>query len=600
MAIHSDRGGPLKCAPGFIDKSYVMKAEGVLLERVAAELRAGRDEDALREVPGILILVLGPDGEIELLNREAESYVEGEGLGPSFFEEVFLPVALEALREGEGDKATIAVTDTSGTPRRYLVHQGRTPDGRRFLAFREVTKEFELIHDFAFLKKEAAAAEVLKRRWERQAKELSIRLQRLLRYLPDAVCSVDEEFRIGLHNLESARVFSGPAPERCYGLFGLESPCEGCPLVGGREGRAVVGHEAGGRSITETVSLFEEGGALLTFRDTTRQVQLIEKIREQRDTIERQRGRFECLVGLMMKMQSGEEPAEVTKTFVKALVRESGAEAGFVLVEGLRRGSLWLRAEEGLGPESLEAVTGAYLKLPLRSQGFDVLGGGHLPGGAQGWFQIPLSSLEGRQMGLLALKRGEEGLEEGLVTLFVEPFRAYVNGLLLRMRLEERANTDELTGLYNRRYFMGALSQEAAKAEEYGVPFSVIAIDVNGLKYVNDTFGHQYGDELIRAVASILKDTCRETDVAARMGGDEFSVLLPNTPSEGAECLAKRIKAAASRRALRPPGGEPVPVALSIGWSGSDATLPSKVVREADEAMYRDKEEYYRTHERYR
>ena len=104
------------------------------------------------------------------------------------------------------------------------------------------------------------------------------------------------------------------------------------------------------------------------------------------------------------------------------------------------------------------------------------------------------------------------------------------------------AITDGLTGLYNVRYFYDMLNKEIARTKRYRTLFSLILFDIDNFKALNDTYGHQAGDEVLRSLASILKEASRETDVAARYGGEEFIMMLTNTPKHEALHLANRIR----------------------------------------------------------
>ncbi|MFQ5880665.1 MAG: GGDEF domain-containing protein, partial [Dehalococcoidia bacterium] len=111
-------------------------------------------------------------------------------------------------------------------------------------------------------------------------------------------------------------------------------------------------------------------------------------------------------------------------------------------------------------------------------------------------------------------------------------------------RLADLSVLDELTGVHNRRYFYWQLERELARARRYGTPFTMVLFDIDGLKSINDGLGHLTGDELLRTFARIMQEYSRSTDTCARIGGDEFAVLAPNTPYETAAKLAERLAAA--------------------------------------------------------
>ncbi len=121
------------------------------------------------------------------------------------------------------------------------------------------------------------------------------------------------------------------------------------------------------------------------------------------------------------------------------------------------------------------------------------------------------------------------------ISLIAEKIRLFQGTQLLSI-------TDDLTGLYNIRYFYDALSKEIARAKRYMRSFSLIIFDIDNFKILNDTFGHQAGDEVLRLLAAILKDAARQTDIIARYGGEEFIIILPNTPKHEAVILGNRIR----------------------------------------------------------
>jgi diguanylate cyclase (GGDEF)-like protein len=113
------------------------------------------------------------------------------------------------------------------------------------------------------------------------------------------------------------------------------------------------------------------------------------------------------------------------------------------------------------------------------------------------------------------------------------------------------ATRDDLTGLYNRRFFEREVAQHLRLLRRHGGTASVLFVDLDRFKEVNDTLGHQCGDDLLKHVAHVLTGRLRESDVIARLGGDEFAVLLPTTTAEGAACIVAALERGAGRRARR-------------------------------------------------
>jgi diguanylate cyclase (GGDEF)-like protein len=151
------------------------------------------------------------------------------------------------------------------------------------------------------------------------------------------------------------------------------------------------------------------------------------------------------------------------------------------------------------------------------------------------------------------------------------------------------AITDPLTGLLNRRKFEEVLENEVARARRYG-PLSLLIADLNLFKQVNDQFGHQMGDEVLKNVAALLRSCCRETDACARIGGDEFAVILPHTNASAAAVVRDRILKDTSRTRLLI-GGHEVGLSLSIGTASlMNETSARALVAAADADMYRVKQ----------
>lgn len=154
-----------------------------------------------------------------------------------------------------------------------------------------------------------------------------------------------------------------------------------------------------------------------------------------------------------------------------------------------------------------------------------------------------------------------------------------------------QAITDELTGLVNRRRFLDALHSEIARGKRLGGRLSVVLADLDGFKLINDRFGHHAGDEVLIAFADLLRAHGRDVDVAARLGGEEFAILLPETGLDGASIVADRLRRSLAELQIPLGVGEKVMVTASFGVAElGESQSVDGLLRAADSALYRAKE----------
>jgi len=161
----------------------------------------------------------------------------------------------------------------------------------------------------------------------------------------------------------------------------------------------------------------------------------------------------------------------------------------------------------------------------------------------------------------------------------------------LNVILKERSIRDGLTGLYNHHYFYYFLRREFLLAGRNGTDLACLLLDLDNFKKLNDTYGHQLGDSVLKGVAAGIRKTVRETDVVSRYGGEEFAILLPGTDLAGARVLAEKIRARIENLAI-PHCILTVPATVSIGVASRNEHAPAKpqeLLAFADRALYRAK-----------
>jgi diguanylate cyclase (GGDEF)-like protein len=170
----------------------------------------------------------------------------------------------------------------------------------------------------------------------------------------------------------------------------------------------------------------------------------------------------------------------------------------------------------------------------------------------------------------------------------LEPGAVALDNALRMQRAEALTVTDDLTQLYNSRYLSQVLRREAKRASRSGRPLSLLFIDLDGFKAINDTHGHLFGSRALVEAAAVIRVSARETDIVARFGGDEFSLVLPDTGSEGAAAVGERVRDKVAAHRFLHADGLDIALTVSVGV----ATLPDvaesaeQLIQAADKAMY--------------
>jgi diguanylate cyclase (GGDEF)-like protein/PAS domain S-box-containing protein len=181
--------------------------------------------------------------------------------------------------------------------------------------------------------------------------------------------------------------------------------------------------------------------------------------------------------------------------------------------------------------------------------------------------------------------------ENGRIKTILSVARDITARKALERELLVLAQTDPLTGLLNRRQFMQECNDELTRAKRYHNEFSIIIVDIDNFKQVNDQFGHAKGDEILILIAELLKQALRENDAVGRLGGDEFCLLLINSSKDEARAIAERVRQ--SILDIPEVKNGKLPISASVGlaqWSPADDSI-STIIQRADRFMYKAKEQ---------
>jgi diguanylate cyclase (GGDEF)-like protein len=312
--------------------------------------------------------------------------------------------------------------------------------------------------------------------------------------------------------------------------------------------------------------------------------------------------RREALIDIVRGVNATLEPSKIAEVIVDRGATWVPAPCWAVVSADLS-GQLSVLADRGLTPEMGPAVYAIATWVMHRNQEFvtaDLTHDARVSDAAVGAvIAFPLGC-RGRRVGaLVGLDRlpsaREPRLSESMlraVRILLEPASVALDNALLLKRAEALSVTDDLTHLYNSRYLNLVLRRETKRASRSGRPLSLLFIDLDGFKDVNDTHGHLFGSRALVEAAAVIRSSARETDVVSRFGGDEFALVLPDTGGEGAYAVGERIRERIAAHRFLAGDGLNIHLTVSVGV----ATLPDvansseELVQAADNAMYRVKE----------
>jgi diguanylate cyclase (GGDEF)-like protein len=307
---------------------------------------------------------------------------------------------------------------------------------------------------------------------------------------------------------------------------------------------------------------------------------------------------FRSLLKFSAIAQQAEDIAQLCEHSLDLFRRlEPDVPFGVVLFERTRPGQLRSTSFRGLSDDDQKRLLDRLMTIQSTGRRNQSL---TMPSERGDIVAIPLSGPMESALGHVIMGQALADRLGRLLSLFLDQMATTLQNKLLNERLRRAAETDGMTGVFNRRYLERELERVIHnKSQCPAADFSIILFDLVGLKRINDTLGHEAGDRLIVATATGLYAGARQTDVVARFGGDEFVVLCPACNESNARKLANRLVEhcqLAVKRAEFGDTGEELHFAISVGVAGSDCHDPAKVLAVADERMYQDKQQWYRTH----
>jgi diguanylate cyclase (GGDEF)-like protein len=312
--------------------------------------------------------------------------------------------------------------------------------------------------------------------------------------------------------------------------------------------------------------------------------------------------RRDALIEILRAVNTTLEPGKIADLVVERAATWIPAPC-WAVVSADMSGQLSVLADRGLMPDMGPAVYAIAGWVMQRGQEFvtaDLRRDARVTHDSVGSvIAFPLSC-RGRRVGaIIGLERAASAREPRLapsilraVRVLLEPASVALDNALLLKRAEALSVTDDLTHLYNSRYMNLVLRRETKRASRSGRPLSLLFIDLDGFKGINDTHGHLFGSRALVEAAAVIRGSARETDVVARFGGDEFAIILPDTGGEGAFAVGARVRDKIAAHTFLSGDALAIRLTASVGV----ATLPDvaasadELMHAADKAMYAVKE----------
>lgn len=349
------------------------------------------------------------------------------------------------------------------------------------------------------------------------------------------------------------------------------------------------------------------------------ELNLYNYVRELEDSAEIKDRGLQFLYEMSIKIGKTKSFEELAQTIFADLKEILTFDVGMLVTFSAKQTNIYVRSEYALDPETRQLLkneirahykgeTGQDLPGPdleLRTKDWS---GNHseselpkIPASLKATLTLPLHSPEGEFIGLIFIGSLEEmsssGDEIRLFATFVARIALVlhiINNILLFRQVREMAIKDSLTGLYNRRFFEEQITKELERARRFNNDLSVLLLDIDHFKRINDQYGHLNGDVVLKKIAEIIMSSTRSIDVSIRFGGEEFIMLLPETPPEGAKIIAERLRHTIETASFMVSNTLNQPdvnlfVTVSIGIShiaGKDQISAAQIIDQADQALY--------------
>ena len=438
--------------------------------------------------------------------------------------------------------------------------------------------------------------------------------------LPIGVIIIDNNFNVSYANHTVKRFFHIPAKvrlQKCYNFLKEIKPCTSCLLEDfrkdKRKSKKTFELESGGKLVTAEIHTMGDK-YIIIFRDTTREIKLIKEIKKQQDELQQanllitsQNEILRRLSTINIRIGQIRDVEAILDAMIQSISDTFSCEKGAILLfneSGKIKNAYFMKeineAEQDVIIKSIEA---SIEKIPRGedqdSEDAPAAAQGEKKGKNLAHYTVQDMFHKKQLIGRIFLYKPGKVIDQSILELFLNQVSVFLENLELQRKMEELAHTDGLTGVFNRYYFEKQFQEEMELSQRFGQPLSLILMDLNGLKAINDLEGHEAGDQSLKETARFLRSHSGSFDTIYRVGGDEFIILLANCPANLLDARVETFKKDQGSASFQH-NGKAIPISFCLGGACSTETGHSLLKETADRRMYLDKEQYYKTHTRYR
>jgi len=368
----------------------------------------------------------------------------------------------------------------------------------------------------------------------------------------------------------------------CFNIIGHSDYCNHC-IIKSKDN--VRSHKLNKKLYTEKIYKISEEITLITFTETTKEINLLTKIKIQQEELNFQKDILNLLNEISFSLIKMDGIDDIIKYSIDKISEFFNIKKIAIIIQN-ERGVIFHTEKKGFDESILEF---SEQKIDNYIEALSTLE------------IIPLKFKDQIIGNIIYEYKENKDIVYNFFKIFSEHLITLIQKIKLQEELKHLADKDTLTDFYNRNYYARKFSSIIKNSIKFKQPLSILLLDLNGLKMVNDKYGHHAGDLYIKEFANVLKKHTRKTDILIRMGGDEFLIIAYSANKTGSLAYMKKLKNISGKYYFEVTNLIKIPITFSIGYASSEETnIPELLYQLADKRMYEDKENFYKNHKKYR